>query len=49
MTELNEAATLSRLPSDIAAPSYDRRRLKRGIANLATPIANQYDLPEEMQ
>jgi mannitol-1-phosphate/altronate dehydrogenase len=32
MTELNEG-TLSRLPSNIATPSYDRTRLNRGIAH----------------
>ena len=32
MTELNER-TLSQLPSKVAAPSYDRTRLKRGIAH----------------
>ena len=32
MTELNEG-TLSKLPSKIATPSYDRTRLKRGIAH----------------
>ncbi|WP_049621971.1 mannitol dehydrogenase family protein [Frateuria defendens] len=32
MTELN-AGTLSQLPPKVAAPSYDRSRLKRGIAH----------------
>jgi sorbose reductase len=32
MTELN-ASTLSRLPPKVATPSYDRGRLKRGIAH----------------
>jgi mannitol-1-phosphate/altronate dehydrogenase len=32
MTELNEG-TLSRLPSKVATPPYDRTRLKRGIAH----------------
>lgn len=32
MIELN-ASTLSRLPSNVAVPSYDRSRLKRGIAH----------------
>ena len=32
MTELN-ASTLSQLPPKVAAPSYDRSRLKRGIAH----------------
>ena len=32
MTELNEG-TLSHLPPKVAAPSYDRTRLKRGIAH----------------
>jgi mannitol-1-phosphate/altronate dehydrogenase len=32
MTELNER-TLSQLPSKVAAPPYDRTRLKRGIAH----------------
>ncbi|MDT7766354.1 MAG: sorbose reductase [Mycobacterium sp.] len=32
MTELNES-TLSQLPPKVAAPSYDRSRLKRGIAH----------------
>src|SRR5689334_16079656 len=32
MTELNEA-TLATLPSSIATPTYDRTRLKRGIAH----------------
>ena len=32
MTELN-ASTLSQLPPKVAAPPYDRSRLKRGIAH----------------
>jgi mannitol-1-phosphate/altronate dehydrogenase len=32
MTELN-ASTLSQLPPNVAAPPYDRSRLKRGIAH----------------
>jgi hypothetical protein len=32
MTELNEG-TLSRLPSNVATPPYDRTRIKRGIAH----------------
>ena len=48
MTGLNEA-TLARLPSDIAALPIELSRLKRGITNFATSIANQYDPPEEMQ
>ena len=32
MTELNEG-TLSQLPPKVAAPSYDRTQLKRGIAH----------------
>ena len=32
MTELN-ASTLSQLPPKVAPPSYDRSRLKRGVAH----------------
>src|SRR6266481_2552298 len=37
MTELN-ASTLSQLPPKVAAPPYDRSRLKRGIAHFG--VAN---------
>ena len=37
MTELNEG-TLSRLPSNVATPPYDRTRLKRGIAHFGVGI-----------